>query len=521
MSIFNIAAISVILSGLWWCIYHLLASLNHRKNGRKLQLPPGPRGLPIIGNLHMLGNLPHRTLEKLANKYGPIMYLQLGYVPTIVVSSPQAAKLFLKTHDNVFASRPRVQAAEYLAYGSSGIGFTEYGPYWRNVRKLVSIELLSNRTIESFAEVRRQEVGLLVNSIKEVAVSNQVVDLTEIVAALIENISYIMVFGRCKDDRFDLKDIVRKAFVLIGVFNLADYLPFLKPFDLQGLTRQLKATSKALDEVMEVIITEHEEEQHAQSGNDHQIQQHHHKDFIHLMLSLIMKKSFSTTHEELSHTLNRTNMKAIITDTVAAMIDTSHSAIDWTLTELIRHPRVMKKLQQELNDFVGIHRMVEERDLPKLNYLSMVIKESLRLHPVAPIFLPHESLEDVVVNGYYIPKKVRIFINYWAIGRDPKVWSDNVEEFIPERFVDKNIDLHGQDFELIPFGAGRRSCPGANLGLMHIQLVVAQLVHCFDWKLPEGMSIDETDMTEAFGLTAPRAKHLLAVPSNRLRSNMY
>lgn len=200
---------------------------------------------------------------------------------------------------------------------------------------------------------------------------------------------------------------------------------------------------------------------------------------------------------------------------IAAGVDTSGTVIDWGISELIRSPRVMKKLQGEIEVAVGKERMVEESDLDKLEYLNMVIKETLRLHPVVPLLLPHQSIEDCVVNGFHIPKNSRIFINAWAIGRDPNMWND-VEKFYPERFVEKDIDLRGRDFQLIPFGSGRRSCPGIQLGLTTVRLVIAQLVHCFDWDLPDRLKPEELDMSGNFGLVTSRAKHLQAIPTFRL-----
>lgn len=203
---------------------------------------------------------------------------------------------------------------------------------------------------------------------------------------------------------------------------------------------------------------------------------------------------------------------------MAASIDTSATAIEWAMSELLRHPQVMKKLQHELKKVVGMNRMVEEPDIESLGYLNMVVKETLRLHPPVPLLLPHESIEDCTVNSFHIPRKSRVLVNVWAIGRDPHVWGDP-EKFIPERFEETSIDVRGHDFQLLPFGSGRRGCPGMQLGLTVIRLVLAQLAHCFDWELPDGMLPSELDMNEEFGLTIPRAKHLVAIPSFRLETD--
>ncbi|XP_007036492.2 PREDICTED: cytochrome P450 CYP736A12 [Theobroma cacao] len=477
----------------------------HSKNDRKL--PPGPWALPIIGNLHMLGKLPHRTLHHLAQKYGSIMSIRLGYVPTIVVSSPQAAELFLKTHDTIFASRPKVQGSEYLSYGTKGLAFAQYGSYWRTVRKWCTLQLLSASKVEFFAPKRRTELQSLVKLLKNAAAASEVVDLSAKVGELIEDIMYRMILGRCKDDKFDLKPLIHEGIRLLGTFNLADFVPFLAPLDLQGLRQRFESVRKACDKFLEEIIDEHEK---LNKG-----QQKQHRDFVDFMLSYL-NQPMNPNDEEQTYIIDRTNIKAIILDMIAAALETSAVVIEWALAEIIRHPRVKSRLQKELEAVVGMNRMVEEADLANLTYLDMVIKESLRLHPVAPLLIPHESMEDVTINGYHIPKKSRILINIWAIGRDPNVWSDNVEDFLPERFVGSNVDLRGHDFQLIPFRSGRRGCPGLQLGLTTVRLALAQLVHCFEWELPNGMLPNDLSMSEKFGLSAPRAEHLLARPVYRL-----
>ncbi|KAL4362450.1 hypothetical protein GQ457_04G012430 [Hibiscus cannabinus] len=274
------------------------------------------------------------------------------------------------------------------------------------------------------------------------------------------------------------------------------------------LGRRLKRTSKLLDIVLEKIIEEHVQGSDLDGPKPH-------RDFVDVMVS-ILNQPMDSHGEDQTYKIEKENIKAIMLDMIAASFDTSAVAIVWAFSEILRHPRVMVRLQQELGTVVGRNRFVEESDLPKLAYLDMVVKESLRLHPVAPFLVPRESMEDIVVNGYFIPKKSRILVNTWSMGRDPNIWSENAEEFLPERFMDGKIDLRGHHFELIPFGSGRRGCPGMQLALVTMRLVLSQLIHCFDWELPDGMLPHELDMTETFGLSLPRANHLLAKPTYRL-----
>ena len=269
------------------------------------------------------------------------------------------------------------------------------------------------------------------------------------------------------------------------------------------MTRRTKKVTKSIHEVLEKIITEHEQDTNRQ-----------HRDFVDMLLPLMNQPI--NPHDKHVYIMDRTNIKAILFDLIVAAFDTSATAIVWAMSELVRNPRVMKKLQEELQNVIGMDQMVEEKDLGKLTYLGMVVKEALRLHPVAPFLVPRECLEDTTIEGYYIPKKSRIMVNTWAIGHDQNVWSNNVEEFYPERFIERNIDLRGHDFELLPFGSGRRMCPAIHSGLITVRLVLSQLVHCFNWKLPSGLKPNDLDMTEVFGLTVPRANHLLLKPTNRL-----
>ncbi|TQD90617.1 hypothetical protein C1H46_023764 [Malus baccata] len=505
----TISIFLLFLTFLWYLIHILTTAFQRPKHRKQL---PGPWALPIIGNFHMLGNHPHHTLQHLAKQYGPIMSMRLGLVPTIVVSSPKAAELFLKTHDTVFSSRPKLQAAEDISYGAKGIAFTEYGPYWRHVRKLCTMQLLCPSKIEDFAPLRREEVGLLVQSLKKASEAGEVVNLSEKVGELVEDITYRMVLGSKSDDMFDIKTIIRDVMSVLALFNIGDYVPFLRPLDIQGLTKRNKRISKIVDQLFEKIIWEHEQVSKSEQVQGH----HHHKDFVDVVLSLIPQPL--NPNDEQGYRIERTDVKAILLDMITGSFDTSATAIVWNLAELLRHPRVLKHLQEELQRVIGTDRMVEESDLQKLSYLNAVIKESFRLHPIAPFLVPRESMQDVTVDGYYIPKKSKILINTWAIGRDPNVWSDNVGEFYPERFINSNVDLRGHDFQLLPFGSGRRGCPGMQLGLTTVRLALANIVHCFNWDLPSGLLPQDLDMTETFGSVPTKAQPLLALPTYRLET---
>eukprot|EP01018_Ginkgo_biloba_P005271 Gb_32736 [translate_table: standard] len=211
----------------------------------------------------------------------------------------------------------------------------------------------------------------------------------------------------------------------------------------------------------------------------------------------------------------RESIKALIFDMLLGGLETSSTTLEWTLSELLRNPHVMKKAQQELESVVGKNRRVKESDLSHLKYLRCVVKETLRLHPAGPLMVPHESIEDCTVGEYHIPAKTRLIVNVWAIGRHPSVWEDPLA-FRPERFIERDIDVTGQNFAIIPFGSGRRGCPGSSLGLVVVELAVAQLLHCFEWSLNGECDPADLDMSESFQLSIPRQHHLYALPTSRL-----
>ncbi|KAF6156301.1 hypothetical protein GIB67_010110 [Kingdonia uniflora] len=346
------------------------------------------------------------------------MYLRLGFVPTIVVSSPQAAELFLKTHDLTFASRPFTEAAKYISYERKGLSFAAYGAYWRNIRRLCTLQLLSSNKIDSYKSLRKEEA--LIETLEKASTSRVTVNVSNMVTSLSTYMSCRMVFGKkFKDGELDklgkkgFQAVVQDGMKLAGLPNLADYIPYVGIFDVQGLAKRMKR-DRSID-----------------------------KDFVDVMLSYM-----ESNNSEFP--IDRSNIKAVILDMLVGSMDTSATAIKWVLAELLKHPRAMKsskkKSRQQLGWTDGLHHKR----------------------------LPHQQ-------------KVTNHSNTYAIGRDPSVWKD-AEEFIPERFIGTNTDMRGNDFKFLPFGSGRRGCPGMQLGLVTIRLVVAQLVHCFDWELADGMS---------------------------------
>jgi cytochrome P450 len=212
---------------------------------------------------------------------------------------------------------------------------------------------------------------------------------------------------------------------------------------------------------------------------------------------------------------------SLVQELITGGTDTSSVTVEWAMSELLRKPEVLAKATEELDRVVGRDRLVAEGDIPSLPYLDAVVKETMRLHPVVPLLIPRVSREDTSVAGYGIPRGTRVLVNVWAIGRDPAVWGDAAEEFRPERFVGSEVDVKGQDLRLLPFGSGRRMCPAHGLGLRMVQLVLANLVHGFAWRLPDGMAPEKLSMEEKFGISVSRMEQLKAIPEPKLPDHLY
>lgn len=334
--------------------------------------------------------------------------------------------------------------------------------------------------------------------------SDHPVNISKIVSTLMADIMCRMTLGRKYSDQDSIgckgiNSVVQESYVVAGAFNVGDYIPYMAWMDLQGLNRRFKEIHGIQDELLEKVIEEHV------AQNDPNVT----RDLVDVLLA-------ASADKDMEPQITRDNIKAILYDMLGAGTDTSSTTTEWAMSELLRNPPLLKKVQDELERVVGMERMVLESDLPSLPYLQVVVRETLRLYPSAPLALPHLSVEACNVLGYEIPKNTQVLVNLWAIGRNPTSWEE-AERFVPERFMNGcSLDEKVRNCEWIPFGAGRRVCPGEQLGMLLVQFPLAQLLHCFDWTLPDKMTGRELDMSERFGMTVRRAHDLSAVPTPRL-----
>ncbi|XP_061361117.1 cytochrome P450 736A117-like [Gastrolobium bilobum] len=460
-----------------------LVSKWNTKSSTNKNSPPSPPKLPILGNLHQLGMFPHHTLQSIAQIYGPLMLLHFGKVPVLVVSTAEAAREVMKTHDLVFSNRPHRKMFDTLFYGSKDVAFAPYGHYWRQTRSVCILHLLSAKKVQSFRAVREEETFIMMEKIKQAALGRRY----------------------SGEGGSKLREPMNELVELLGASVLGDYIPWLDWLSrVNGLYARAERVAKQLDEFLDEVV-----EEHVKRGNDENVDVdgEGQNDFVDILLC-IQKTNFT------GFQIDRTTIKALIMDMFVAGTETNLSVLEWAMTELLRHPIVMQNLQVEVRNVVSDDKThITEEDLSGMHYLKAVVKETLRLHPPAPLLLPRESFQDTKVMDYNIDTGTQVLVNAWAIARDPSHWYQPLE-FQPERFLNSSIDIKGHDFQLIPFGAGRRGCPGLTFAMVVNQLVLANLVFQFDWTLPSGeMGVQALDISEATGLASHRKFPLVAVAS--------
>ncbi|CAO2163132.1 unnamed protein product [Urochloa humidicola] len=506
----------------------ILRTLKAANSRRSIyNLPPGPRPWPVIGNFNLIGALPHRSIHELSNKYGDLVHLRFGSSSVVVASSADMARLLLKTHDLLFLDRPRTAAGKHTTYDYADITWSPYGAYWRNARRICATQLFSPSRLASFEHVRSDEVRALVRGLFATASASSaaVVRLNrDHLSTLSLNVITRMVLGKRLFDTggagdgasaaegpvpslAEFKLMMEELMFLNGALNVGDWIPWLNFLDLQGYVRRMKRIGKVFDAFMEHVVDEHAARRRREGGSFVA------RDMVDVLMDL--------TDDPASEVkLGRVGVKAFTQDLVVGGTDSTATTVEWAISELLRKPTIFAAATEELDRVVGRGRWITEDDVAHLPYLNAIVKETMRVHPIVPLLVPRVAREDAAVGGYDIPKGTLVLVNVWTIGRDPTLW-EKPEEFTPERFVGRKIDVKGQDFELLPFGSGRRMCPGYNLGLKEVQLCLANLLHGFTWRLPEGMKKEDLSMDEVFGLSTTRKVPLEVVVEPKLPAELY
>lgn len=466
--------------------------------------PPGPHGLPIIGNLHQIDQLNlHTSLWNISKTYGPIVSLQFGFIPTIVVSSASLAKEVLKTQDSVFCNRPSLHGQQKLSYNGLDVAFSPYNEYWREMRKIFMAHLLGPKRVQCFSYIHEDEVSNAMKMIHGLALSSKKVNLSEITKRVTSTIMTRVGFGKSCQDGHESKEVLHQLTELqamIANFFASDLwpgLPFVGSIDkLSGKSDRLEKCFQYFDLFYQDLIDDHAHPIKFSKCEENE------EYFLDILLRLKKDQHLNLTYD---------HIKANLMNVLAAGTDTSAATVVWAMTALMKYPQVMKNAQEEVRNVVGKKGRVDKDDLPKLTYMKAIVKETMRLYPSVPLLLPRETTKETILHGYKIKPKTLVFVNALAIGRDPESW-DSPEEFLPERFLCSDIDFIGNGFTFIPFGAGRRMCPGILMGTVTVDLLLANLLYLFDWGLPDGMQKEDIDFEVMPGITLHKKNELYLLP---------
>ncbi|PWA99111.1 heme-binding cytochrome P450 [Artemisia annua] len=481
----------------------------------KTRLPPGPYGLPIVGYLPFLGSNLHEKFTNMADTYGPIFSLRLGTKLHVIVNSMDLAKVIAHDLDHTFANRVPPLTALTITYGASDVIWSNNNTHWRDMRKLLVSQVLSNTSINACQIFRTRAVRNMMNGVY--AKIGTKVDINKIAFDTDLDLVTSMLWGCSEAGEGDdsiftgggFREVEYKIVELLGAPNISDYLPLLSCFDLQGRQREMQRQLEYVDRNFNNIIKERIKvnSRNIERGD----KKDETKDFLQILLDIEDQKDTETSlNTDTATSFNIIHIKALLLDMVTAATDASSTMVEWVMAEIMHNPSVKKKVQDELTMVIG-KNVVEESHLPKLSYLDAVIKETFRLHPPLPLLIQRSPDETCKVGGYTIPKGTSVSMNIWAIHRDPKNWS-NPLEFKPERFLDGKWDYYGNNMKYVPFGSGRRICPGIVLGEKMLMYIVSSLLHSFDWRLPED---EVSDLSEEFGFVTKKKNSLMAIPSQR------
>ncbi|XP_042039925.1 cytochrome P450 71A8-like [Salvia splendens] len=464
------------------------------KSTKSKNSPPSPPRLPILGHLHRLSLLPHHDLQSMARNHGPVMLIHFGSVPTLIASSAAAAAEIMKTHDLAFADRPDSSLFRRLLYDNKDVSVSPYGEYWRQLKSICVVQLLSNKRVQSFHSVRAEETEILIGKIGGKA---ECVDLSRMFTQLTNDVVCRSAIGRKYGDGGDgerFLSILREFLEVLSTISIGDFVPSLSWIGrFNGLDKRVDRVANEIDEFLESVIRERLDNpaERVVAGEN----------FLDILLDIYRNNSGGVS-------IDRDSIKAIILDVFAAGTDTTATVLEWAMSELLRRPVILKRLQTEVREVAEDSHNITENDIERMHFLKAVMKETLRLHTPIPLLVPRVAREDVKIMGYDVAKGTMVMTNAWAIGRDPSSW-DEPESFNPDRFLNSSVDYKGVDFELIPFGAGRRGCPGTAFAMATNEFVLANLVHRFDWKLPNNCG--ELDMSERPGVAIRRRVPLVAV----------
>ncbi|CAO2836573.1 unnamed protein product [Amaranthus hypochondriacus] len=467
-------------------LIYLLKS-NYFTKSQNNNIPPTPSTwcFPIIGHLHLLKQPYHKTLAHLATRHGPILSLRFGSYPVLLVSSPSAAEECLAKNDLIFATRPNAfLTVKHLAYDSTTLSWAPYGPNWRNLRRIVNIELFSSHRLQTLDGIRSSEVKLIIRQLCGPSSTSKIVTMRPLFYEVAMNIMCVMIFGKRfygvegeEAERF--REMVRELACFLTDSFIGDLIPCLRWLDWLKM-RRLRKIKEEKRVIMRELMAEHREAIKEEDGGD----------CDKVVKSPPLAQVLLRLQKQEPEYYNDDFVFGLIEDLLVGSLDSTAIAMEWALSLLLNHPDILNKAKIEIQNEVGFERLVKDSDLNHLPYLGSIINETLRMYPPGPISLPHESTQDCIIGGYHIPKGTMLQMNLWAIQNDPQIWEDPTS-FRPERFEGNKIGN-----KVMAFGLGRRSCPAEGLALRVMGLTLAALIQCFELERVDHMLVDLTEAPE-------------------------
>nr|AKE81069.1 trans-cinnamate 4-monooxygenase [Populus tomentosa] len=485
----------------------LVAILVSKLRGKRFKLPPGPIPVPVFGNWLQVGDdLNHRNLTDLAKKFGDIFLLRMGQRNLVVVSSPDLSKEVLHTQGVEFGSRTRNVVFDIFTGKGQDMVFTVYGEHWRKMRRIMTVPFFTNKVVQQYRYGWEEEAAQVVEDVKKnpEAATNGIV-LRRRLQLMMYNNMYRIMFDR----RFESEDdpLFNKLKALNGErsrlaqsfdYNYGDFIPILRPFLRGYLKICQEVKERRLQLFKDYFVDERKKLASTKNMNNEGL-----KCAIDHILDAQKKGE-----------INEDNVLYIVENINVAAIETTLWSIEWGIAELVNHPEIQKKLRHELDTLLGPGHQITEPDTYKLPYLNAVVKETLRLRMAIPLLVPHMNLHDAKLGGFDIPAESKILVNAWWLANNPAHWK-NPEEFRPERFLEEEakVEANGNDFRYLPFGVGRRSCPGIILALPILGITLGRLVQNFELLPPPGQSkIDTTEKGGQFSLHILKHSTIVAKP---------
>ncbi|KAH6798003.1 cinnamate-4-hydroxylase [Perilla frutescens var. hirtella] len=465
-----------------------------RTTSTSTNLPPGPRPVPIFGNWLQVGNdLHHRLLAAMSETYGPVFLLKLGSKNLVVVSNPDLANQVLHTQGVEFGSRPRNVVFDIFTGNGQDMVFTVYGDHWRKMRRIMTLPFFTNKVVHQYSGMWEKEIELVVDDLR----SNEVVREEGIVVRrrlqlMLYNIMYRMMFDAKFESESDplfveatMFNSERSRLAQSFDYNYGDFIPMLRPF-LKGYLAKCRDLQRRRLAFFNNYYVQKRRKIMAENGEKH-------------------KMSCAMDHiidAETKGEISSENVLYIVENINVAAIETTLWSMEWAIAELANHPAIQRNIRDEIAAVLGGETAVTESNLHRLPYLQATINETLRLHSPIPLLVPHMNLEQATLGGYTIPRESKVVVNAWWLSNNPAWWK-RPEEFRPERFLEEEGGTEAAvaggkvDFRFLPFGMGRRSCPGIILALPILGLVIARLVSSFEIRPPPGLA--EVDVSEKGG----------------------